>query len=59
VHSFHARPADPRHSLGESDYGGIFTAAVGRDNIFATQFHPEKSADFGLRLYQNFLHWTP
>ncbi|HYP82391.1 imidazole glycerol phosphate synthase subunit HisH [Variovorax sp.] len=59
VHSFYARPDDPRHSLGEADYGGTFTAAVGRDNIFATQFHPEKSADFGLRLYQNFLHWTP
>jgi glutamine amidotransferase len=59
VHSFYARPTDPRHSVGEADYGGAFTAAVARDNIFATQFHPEKSADFGLRLYQNFLHWTP
>lgn len=59
VHSFHARTSDARHSVGEADYGGRFTAAIARDNIFATQFHPEKSADHGLSLYRNFLHWTP
>jgi glutamine amidotransferase len=59
VHSFYVRPSDARHSLGEAEYGVRFTAAVGRDNIFATQFHPEKSADQGLALYRNFLHWTP
>jgi len=59
VHSFYARPSDPRHSVGDSEYGLRFTAALGRDNIFATQFHPEKSADQGLTLYRNFLHWTP
>ncbi|HSV80912.1 MAG TPA: imidazole glycerol phosphate synthase subunit HisH [Ramlibacter sp.] len=59
VHSFYARPSDARHSVGESDYGVRFTAAVARDNIFATQFHPEKSADQGLTLYRNFLHWNP
>ncbi len=59
VHSFYARPSDARHSTGEADYGGRFTAAVARDNIFATQFHPEKSAEHGLTLYRNFLHWTP
>jgi glutamine amidotransferase len=59
VHSFYARPSDARHSLGEAEYGVRFTAAVGRDNIFATQFHPEKSADQGLALYRNFLHWNP
>jgi hypothetical protein len=48
VHSFHARTSDARHSVGEADYGGRFTAAIARDNIFATQFHPEKSADHGL-----------
>jgi len=59
VHSFHARPHEACHSVGEADYGDRFTAAVARDNIFATQFHPEKSADRGLQLYRNFLHWHP
>ena len=59
VRSFYARPSDARHSAGEADYGGRFTAALARDNIFATQFHPEKSADAGLALYRNFLRWNP
>ncbi|MEO7938222.1 MAG: imidazole glycerol phosphate synthase subunit HisH [Burkholderiaceae bacterium] len=59
VHSFYARPSDMRHSVGEADYGGRFTAALARDNLFATQFHPEKSADQGLALYRNFLRWKP
>src|SRR5450830_1274175 len=59
VHSFYARPSDTRHSVGEADYGGRFTAVIARDNIFATQFHPEKSASHGLTLYHNFLHWNP
>ena len=59
VHSFYARPSDPRHSVGETDYGSRFTCALARDNIFATQFHPEKSAEHGLALYRNFLHWNP
>jgi len=59
VHSFYAMPSDARHSAGTTGYGPRFTSAVARDNIFATQFHPEKSADLGLRLYRNFLHWTP
>jgi glutamine amidotransferase len=59
VHSFYARPSDPRHSAGETDYGERFTCTLARDNIFATQFHPEKSADHGLALYRNFLHWNP
>lgn len=59
VHSYYARPLDARHSVGEADYGGRFTAAIARDNIFATQFHPEKSADQGLALYRNFLAWRP
>ena len=59
VHSFYARPSDSRHSVGETDYGSRFTCALARDNIFATQFHPEKSAEHGLALYRNFQHWTP
>jgi glutamine amidotransferase len=59
VHSYCARPADARHSAGETDYGARFTSALARDNIFATQFHPEKSAAHGLALYRNFLHWNP
>ncbi len=59
VHSFYAKPSDARHTAGEADYGGRFTAAIARDNIFSTQFHPEKSAAHGLALYRNFLHWNP
>ena len=59
VHSFYARPSDAHHTAGEADYGARFCAAIARDNIFATQFHPEKSADQGLTLYRNFLHWNP
>ncbi len=59
VHSFYAKPTNPDHSAAETDYGGLFTCAVARDNIFATQFHPEKSAAHGLALYRNFLHWNP
>jgi len=59
VHSYYADPSDPRHSAGRTDYGLDFTSAVARDNIFATQFHPEKSAADGLTLYRNFLRWKP
>jgi glutamine amidotransferase len=59
VHSYYANPSNPQHIAGQTDYGARFTCAVARDNIFATQFHPEKSADHGLALYRNFLHWKP
>jgi imidazole glycerol-phosphate synthase subunit HisH len=59
VHSFYAVPSDSGDIAGETDYGARFAAAIARDNIFATQFHPEKSADHGLALYRNFLHWQP
>ena len=59
VHSYYARPADPLQVVGETDFGGRFASAIARDNIFATQFHPEKSADQGLALYRNFLSWKP
>ncbi len=54
VHSFHCVPADPALVLAECDYGGAFTAAIGRGNCFATQFHPEKSQAKGLQIYRNF-----
>ena len=59
VHSFYAEPSEPAHSVGQTDYGARFTSALARDNIFATQFHPEKSAEHGLALYRNFLRWKP
>jgi len=59
VHSFYAKVINPLHAAGETDYGGHFASALARDNIFATQFHPEKSAAQGLALYRNFLHWQP
>jgi len=59
VHSFYAEPADAQHRAGLTEYGAPFTSAVARDNIFATQFHPEKSAADGLKLYRNFLLWNP
>jgi glutamine amidotransferase len=59
VHSYHVWPGDAAHIAAQSDYALRFTCAVARDNIFATQFHPEKSARDGLRLYHNFLRWMP
>jgi glutamine amidotransferase len=59
VHSFYAQPDNPADTIGEADYGGAYCCAVARDNIVATQFHPEKSAAAGLRLYRNFIHWNP
>ncbi|GAB7544263.1 MULTISPECIES: imidazole glycerol phosphate synthase subunit HisH [unclassified Cupriavidus] len=59
VHSYYVHAQDPAHIAGETDYGVVFTSAVARDNIFATQFHPEKSAAMGLQLYRNFVHWNP
>ncbi|OWW19244.1 imidazole glycerol phosphate synthase subunit HisH [Noviherbaspirillum denitrificans] len=59
VHSYYAVPADPQNIAGETVYGAPFACAVAKDNIFATQFHPEKSAAAGLRLYKNFVDWNP
>ena len=59
VHSYYAVPEDPRLTVGSSLYGSSFTCAIAQDNIFAVQFHPEKSADAGLRLCRNFVDWNP
>jgi glutamine amidotransferase len=57
VHSYHFAPADAALSLGESAYPTPFSCVVGRDNIFATQFHTEKSHHAGLQMMKNFLAW--
>jgi glutamine amidotransferase len=59
VHSYYAKPGKIAHTVGWTDYGQPFASAVARDNIFATQFHPEKSAALGLQLYKNFAAWKP
>ena len=59
VHSYRVVPDDPGLVAATTDYGVRFTSAVARGNLFATQFHPEKSADAGLRLLQNFVEWNP
>lgn len=59
VHSYHVRCRDTDDVLGWTEHGGPFVAAIARDNIVATQFHPEKSQDSGLQLLSNFLSWKP
>ncbi len=59
VHSYYPAPSNPDTVLGTTVYGLSFASAIGRDNIFAAQFHPEKSARDGLRLLANFAAWAP
>ncbi len=59
VHSYQFKGEDEGAVALQADYGGPFTAAIARDNLFGTQFHPEKSQATGLRLLANFLRWTP
>jgi glutamine amidotransferase len=59
VHSYYVVPQRNEDIAGSTEYGNWFTSAVARDNIFATQFHPEKSAEYGLMLYKNFASWKP
>jgi glutamine amidotransferase len=59
VHSYYCEPTDPARSAGECHYGKTFCAAVAQDNLFAVQFHPEKSQADGLRLLANFADWRP
>lgn len=59
VHSYFVEPAEPALVMGTCEFGVPFTCAVGRDNIFAVQFHPEKSARDGLQLLKNFVEWRP
>jgi imidazole glycerol-phosphate synthase subunit HisH len=59
VHSYHFRTGNPEDVVATSDYGVPITAAIARDNIFGSQFHPEKSQKLGLKLIANFLKWRP
>jgi glutamine amidotransferase len=58
VHSYHAQPAEPADVIAEANYPTPFAAVVGRDNLVACQFHPEKSQAVGLRMYANFATWV-
>ena len=58
VHSYYVVPDDPDIVMGETDYIDRFASALASDNVFATQFHPEKSAESGLTLLRNFLAWN-
>lgn len=57
VHSYYVAPSNPADIAGESDYPEAFAAALARDNVFAVQFHPEKSQHAGLQLLKNFVQW--
>jgi len=59
VHSYYVETAEPALIAGSSDYPHAFTCAIARDNVFAVQFHPEKSGADGLQLLQNFVRWQP
>ena len=59
LHSYYPNPEDESSVIGETEYGVTFASVLARDNIVATQFHPEKSGATGLRMYGNFLSWSP
>jgi glutamine amidotransferase len=59
VHSYFPAPAQADLTAATTEYGLAFTCAIARDNIFAVQFHPEKSQSAGLRLLSNFVDWRP
>ena len=59
VHSYYPAPRDAALTAARCEYGALFTCAVARDNIFAVQFHPEKSQSAGLQLLSNFVRWRP
>lgn len=59
VHSYYMKPNDPSCIVASYDYDHLVTAAVLKNNIFATQFHPEKSQDYGLKVLDNFISWNP
>jgi imidazole glycerol-phosphate synthase subunit HisH len=58
VHSYYGKPEDKSVIAAETDYGLEFCSAIARGNLVATQFHPERSGDLGLRVYDNFIRWA-
>jgi imidazole glycerol-phosphate synthase subunit HisH len=58
VHSYYGQPEDPSVVLSETDYGITFCSAIARDNLVAVQFHPERSGDLGLQVYENFFKFS-
>jgi glutamine amidotransferase len=59
VHSFYPQPTDMSQVYATSEYGAVFPVAIGKDNLFAVQFHAEKSGKIGLKLLENFATWEP
>jgi imidazole glycerol-phosphate synthase subunit HisH len=59
VHSYYVVPKEPTLIAGQTSYPDPFTCAIAKNNLFAVQFHPEKSAQAGLQLLSNFVHWNP
>ncbi len=59
VHSYHFIPENPEDRMSSFHYGGEITASVAKDNLYACQFHPEKSQSVGLKFLENFLNWKP
>ena len=60
VHSYYPVPLNPEHWIGSTQYASVsFASVIGRDNLIATQFHPEKSGKIGLRMIENFIKWNP
>ena len=59
VHSYHPADVPGSNVLGTADYGEVFPTLVGRDNVLGAQFHPEKSQQAGLALFDAFARWTP
>ncbi len=59
VHSYYVVPDNSSNIFGTTEYGFLFPSAIASDNIFAVQFHPEKSSRYGLMLYRNFIKWNP
>mgnify|MGYP001333413369 FL=1 len=59
VHSYYTQPSESSVVIAKTTYGNSFPSIIAKDNIIATQFHPEKSSQLGLKFLKNFIHWNP